>query len=59
MRVTVIGAGPSGSYAAYLSHQRGHSVDVYEKATRVILINLIILIPAFWVKTEITFMTVI
>ena len=35
MRVEVIGAGPSGSYAAYLSRQRGHSVDVYEKATRV------------------------
>ena len=32
MRVAVIGSGPAGSYAAYLSHKKGHTVEVYEKA---------------------------
>jgi len=32
MRAAVIGSGPAGSYAAYLLHQKGYTVDVYEKA---------------------------
>src|SRR3989338_10215116 len=35
MKIAVIGAGPVGSYAAYLLAKSGHEVSVYEKKNRI------------------------
>ena len=35
MKIAIIGTGPSGSYAAYLVKKQGHSVEVFEKNTKI------------------------
>lgn len=35
MRITIIGAGPVGSYAAYLLARKGHQVEVYERKAEI------------------------
>ena len=35
MKITVIGAGPAGSYTAYLLAKKGYNVSVYEKNPKI------------------------